>query len=308
MPEFRITSSKVHPGSKMKEGLWHFLRGKGSLPRLLHKYGSTIYEWTADHDRHIDAPIVMTAFIDKNQRNADINIHGDLLEIDNAASVGPATPANDFTTSAKGIGKLFIALNAGTDLAGTITITGTSVDRDTQAQTGADSETIAIAGLTTDGSDTDGGGHVRHSYTDGYISDKWWVGALVISSSTVNISDMDIFHVSFEQFNDRPSLTLRTFDINTFPTNAAAALYAHLYLVQPTGSSRCDIVREASIVLTSPTANQYYRLRQGKIACNFNGEKSGVFLDVYFDPSPQTYFSDTTIKVWGTERVKVADG
>ncbi len=48
MPEFRITSSPVHPGQKMKEGAWHFLRSRNAPARLLHKFGSTIYEWTAD--------------------------------------------------------------------------------------------------------------------------------------------------------------------------------------------------------------------------------------------------------------------
>ncbi len=43
MPEFRITSSTVHPGSKMEEGAWHFLRARGSPARLLHKFGSAIY-------------------------------------------------------------------------------------------------------------------------------------------------------------------------------------------------------------------------------------------------------------------------
>lgn len=45
MPEFRITSSKVHPGQKMKEGAWHFLRSRNAPARLLHKFGSRIYEF-----------------------------------------------------------------------------------------------------------------------------------------------------------------------------------------------------------------------------------------------------------------------
>ncbi len=49
VPEFKqITSSRVHPGSKMENGLWHFLRAKGSPARLLHKFEGVLYEWSVD--------------------------------------------------------------------------------------------------------------------------------------------------------------------------------------------------------------------------------------------------------------------
>lgn len=44
MPK-QITSSKVHPGTQMKDGEWRF---SSKFRKLFHKYGGILHEWTAD--------------------------------------------------------------------------------------------------------------------------------------------------------------------------------------------------------------------------------------------------------------------
>ena len=46
MPQ--ITSSKVHPTRRLKEGAWHFARTAGMPGRLFHKFGGILHEWTVD--------------------------------------------------------------------------------------------------------------------------------------------------------------------------------------------------------------------------------------------------------------------
>ncbi len=47
MPIKQITSSRVHPGSQMKEGEWRFALTGGKLGTLYHKFSSILWEWPA---------------------------------------------------------------------------------------------------------------------------------------------------------------------------------------------------------------------------------------------------------------------
>lgn len=271
--------------------------------------------WTSDHKIMVPNTLELTHFVELNQRFLDQNIHGVLLKLDDAASVSSGVP---FVTTAKGIGKVFIALIAGTDVVGNLTITGTSVDRDTGTQTGSDSEVLLINGTTTDNSDTDGTGGVitRHKFTKGYLSSKWWVGQLTLSTSTLNISDMDVYHISFEQFNDVPKIVLNTFDVNLLTTNANAEFHVYLYSVVPKATdlgppvvsgSFCEITLEESLHLESgdALANQYWRIRKSNLDLHLDGRTSGIFMDMFFMPTNQTYFEDVTIKLWGVDFVPI---
>ncbi len=203
----------------------------------------------------------------------------------------------------KGTGKIVIIINAGSDLTGEITVTGTSVDRNTGVTTGSDTDIITIDALTTDNSDTDTNGNTRYSLTGAYITSKWFVGTVTLSTTNLTLTDVDVYHVSFEQFDDTEKLILDTFDANILTTNVNAEFDAYLYSLEVTGN-KCDILREASLNVgadgETAIANRYWRLRRANIAKVLDGTTDGTWVDVHYSNSP-AYVEDVTIKVWATE-------
>ena len=220
-----------------------------------------------------------------------------------ATQLGPATPANDISVS-KGTGKIVVVVVAGSDVAGDITVTGTSVNRDTGATTGSDTDTITVDAVTTDGTDTDSNGNVRHAFTGAYITSKWFTGTVVLSTSTLNCT-VYVYHVSFEQFDDTASITLDTFDANILTTSVNAEFDAYLYAIMVTGD-KCNISREASLNVgadgETALVDRYWRLRRGSIGKAIDGTTDGTWVDVHYANSP-AFVEDVSIKVWATEIV-----
>jgi hypothetical protein len=208
----------------------------------------------------------------------------------------------------QGIGKILIVVNAGSDTAGDIILSGTQIDRETGLSLGIQTSTITINGTTTDGSTTDVNGNTKHSFTKAYISDKWFTGTVNVYADTgpsVNLSDVDYYHVSFEQFNDQPNITLDTMDFNLFANSVNAEFDAYLYALEVTGDE-CDISLQAECHLgaetnyQTPVANRYYRLRKGNIAKSIDGSTDGIWVDIHYSTTPAG-IEDVTGKVWATE-------
>ena len=248
-------------------------------------------------------PICFDTFNGVPARALENNIHGGILKLADAQALGPATPANDVTVT-KGTGKLFVVINAGTDLAGTFTVTGDTVNRNTGVVTVGDTDTITVDALTTDSSTTDSNSNIVHSFTGAYITSKWFTGTVVLSTSTLNLSDIDVFHVSFEQFGDNSDIILDTFDANIYTTNIAAEFDAYLHTLHVTGS-KCNIDREAELHVgadgQTAIADKYWRLRRGNIAETMDGNTDGFWVDIHYANSP-VYVESVTIKVWARKK------
>ncbi len=219
-----------------------------------------------------------------------------------------AQPLNSVPTDlviSKGTGKIIVVVNAGSDIAGSITVTGTSVDRDTGATTGSDTDILTIDALTTDGSDTDANGNTRHAFTGAYITSEWFVGTVTLSTTNLTLTDVDVYHVSFEQFDDTADITLDTFDANILTTNVNAEFDAYLYSIMVT-ADKCNIEREASLNVgaggETALADRYWRLRRGNINKALDGTTDGTWVDIHYSNSP-AYVEDVSIKVWATEVV-----
>lgn len=244
--------------------------------------------------------IVLSSYDAEPARGSESNLHGGILSLATGQALN-SVPTDLVVT--KGIGKLIIVINAGSDISGSITITGTSVDRNTGATTGADTDTITVDALTTDNSDTDSNGNTRHSFTGAYITSKWFHGTVTLSTANLTLTDVDVYHASFEQFNDQSDLELATFDVNLLATNANAEFDAYLYSLEVTGD-KCDVSREASLNLgadgLTAIANKYERLRRGNIAKALDGSTDGIWVDVYYSNSP-SYIEDVNIKVWANK-------
>ena len=250
--------------------------------------------------RQVSVTQSLDAYINVATKRQDVNLHGGLVKIGDAQALSVFPPLN-LTT---GLGKLVFVVNAGIDLVGDITITGISVDRDTGSQTIADTEVISINGATTDNSGTDTGGNVTHDWANAYISTKWWINGVVLSTADVNISDLDVWHCSFEQFNDQSNITVQTLDIYAFELNTAAELYAHLYYVNPGAGSTLALSSIANIEYqaSSGAANRYVRLRRsdgaGSLPQAIDGAREGIFLDVFFERFANADWEDITLRIW----------
>ena len=240
-------------------------------------------------------PITFDTFIDKKERNAEYNIHGGLSLLDTGHDLG----GGGSLAVTCGTGKIMLVINSGPDLIGDITITGTTVDRNTGAETGADTDTITIDGATSDESSTDASGNTKHSFDGAYISSKWFKGSINIESVDTDVDDMDTYQVSFEQINDSPTCEITTFDINALATNAAAWMYAYLYTLVVTGD-KCDITRAATLDLPAAevSADKFYRLRRGNLSLSLNGSSDGFWIDMFPGPLASAYWENINIKVW----------
>ena len=250
----------------------------------------------------VDIPKSFEYYIDANRRQNEEAIHGGLVELITAQALNSGSPIN----VTAGIGKILIAIIAGSDVAGDITLTGDTVDRDTKDVTVADTEVITIDAVTTDGSSTDSNSNVVHGFTGAYIASKWFKGDVVISTADVTLTDVDVYQVSFEQFGDNEGIVLNTLDFTGIPSNASAWVNIHIYSLQVTGS-KCDIVEEASAEIDAAdvTADKPYRLREGLIGKALDGTTDGIWVDQFLGPLVQDYWEDVNGKVWYTQTIAI---
>jgi|3_EtaG_2_1085321.scaffolds.fasta_scaffold03318_4 hypothetical protein len=232
-------------------------------------------------------------------RSSESNMHGGILSLDTGSALDSAP--TDITVTV-GIGKLMIVVNAGSDLAGTITVTGTTVDRVSGVETGSDTDVLTIDAVTTDDSTTDANGNVVHVFTDAYYTTKWFTGTVVLSTTNLTLTDVDTYHVSFEQWNDQANFTIRTFDVNLLATHVAAEFDAYLYAVTAKGD-KCTVTNLAGLhvgaVGSTALANRYYRLRRGNLNTVLEGATDGMWVDIHYANTP-AYIEDMTCKVWAT--------
>lgn len=247
-------------------------------------------------DLRVTVPINISMFMDSNTKNLTEQWNGALIKDADNQALNSGSPIN---TVAHGIGKIIIVPLAGATPSGTITVTGDTVDRNTGVVTEGDTQEITLDGLATDASTTDAEGTTIYDITDAYITSKWLSGAYSITTTDVSLTDVDIYHCSFEQVNDQPNMTLETFDINLKATNANAWFYAYLYTIVVTGS-KVDVQNAAalSVPQTDSVADKYYRLRQGNIGVAIDGTKDGFFVDLEFGPDTLSYWENISAKVW----------
>lgn len=245
------------------------------------------------------SPVCLSTYSATPDRNAEENIHGDLDLLVSAQDVN----AGDITLTADtdmGLSKLVIVNNGGGET-GAITVTGTSVDRDTGAETALDTSTITVDTTTTDATAADANSIDVHSLTNAYITDKWFTGTanVVISQDSGSLTDIDVYQCSFEQFNDSRSVLLKTVDLNIFclTGDVNAKLSIHAYTVEVTGD-KVDIISVADVVRTGDfVSDKWYRFRRQSIDVQLDGRTDGIFINLALLGSPAK-FRDAGLKIW----------
>jgi hypothetical protein len=255
----------------------------------------------------VEVPASLQVYIDKKERLAKENIFGGLASLATAQPLD-STPTDLVVTS--GIGKLLVVVNAGSDTTGSITVTGTSVDRDTGSETASDTDTLTIAGTTTDSSSTDGNGNTTYGFTKAYITSKWFRGSVTLSTSDLTLTDVDVYAVAFYQFGDYDNITLDYIDVTALPTNSSAWFNAHLYSLEITGTDQATITKEASLeeLTAAITANVPYRKRKGSLAKALDGSTDGIWFDLFLGPLANVYWEDITAIVGYTHTLDIIVG
>lgn len=244
----------------------------------------------------LKVPIPFHGYTDKVERFVGgFNKHGFIRPLATDETLLSGSPV----AVSCGVGKLMIVVKSGSDFDGEITVTGTTVDRETGAKTGSGVDTIAVNALSIDDSDTDAQGNPRLSFTGAYVTTTWFAGDVDIETPDLNCI-IDVYQIAFEQANDHPTWDVDTVDLTVDPSSTLAWLYVYLYVVKVTGN-KCDITREESIELPAVdvgAADVPYRLRRGDIGVEMDGAVDGLFLTVFFGPITQEYWQDVGINVW----------
>lgn len=250
----------------------------------------------------VSVPICFSTYDAEPARPSVSDIHGGLLALATTTTLNP----EEAVQVTKGIGKIIILVSAIAAGNFNLKISGTSVDRNTGVTTANDSEEIFINSVSIDNSYTDTNGNTVYDFSKGYITSKWWVGTIDITTIELDIT-LDVYHCSFEQFNDSPNIVLNTFDVNLFTTNVAAEFDAYLYdLHVVKGRVQVEMDAELHVGAGGETAiaNKYWRLRRGNLDEEINGLTDGIFVEAHYSNSP-TYIEDVTLKVWATKAVPI---
>lgn len=237
---------------------------------------------------------VFSAYVDIKARNKVFNVNGNFANLVTAGSVSSGSPQ----AAAVGTGKLVIVVNAGADTAGTLTVTGTKVDRDDGTETGSFADDLTIAGTTTDTTAADAAGNNVWGFENAYVTSAWFTGTVSISTTDLDLSDIDVYQVAFEQFNDGPDTTIETMDITAYANNASAWYYAHGYKISVSGDT-CTIAAIINIEwpATKVTANTPYRWRRSA-GVVVDGATDGIWGEHFFGPLASTYWEDINLKLW----------
>jgi hypothetical protein len=172
-------------------------------------------------------------------------------------------------------------------------------------QTPGDTCTVTVDTLTTDTSDTDAQGNHRHAFTHGYISGKWFTGAISITTTDLDLTDVEVLHVSFDQVNDSADFIIDTYDISLYCVNSSAWFYSYLYSIDvDPATMTCDVAREATmeIPVADTIGDRYYRLRRGNLDVRLHGSSDGFWSETFMGPFANQYWEDITFKVWITTK------
>ena len=129
-------------------------------------------------------------------------------------------------------------------------------------------------------------------------------GTVSISSADLNLSDIDVYQIAFEQFNDELDTTLETQDITGYATNTNAWYYGHTYKIT-VSSGTCTIASLVDIAwpASKVAANTSYRWRR-TIDENVDGTTDGVWTEHYFGPLASAYWENLNFKLWFSQPKK----
>jgi hypothetical protein len=254
--------------------------------------------------REVPTPAVLSYTSPSPARNTKENVFGGLV----ALATGHDLSAGNLTLSATvGIGKLVIVVNSATPDCN-ITVAGTSTDRNTGVETPAATSVIVVDTTTTDGSGLDVNGNAYNDFQNAYITDKWFTGipvqgaaedVIISGAGTTVPTDIDVYQISFEQFNDARYIDLDSADMTYFTeANPQGFISSYIYTVEVTGD-KVNITKQEEHIRTAAqlAASTMYRVRRGNMGLILNGSTDGIYLTIEMRGGSDK-FKDVGIKLW----------
>jgi len=255
--------------------------------------------------REVPTPVVLSYSSPSPSRDAKENVHGGLTSLATAHDLDAGALTLSGTV---GVGKLLIVVNSATPDC-EITVNGTQVDRNNNTiETPDQDSVITVDTTTTDTSGTDTNSYAFNDFQDAYITDKWFSGiplggaedVIISCTGTTCPTDVDVYQISFEQFNDARYINLRTADMTYFTGSQVGKISSYLYTVEVT-DDKVSLTNQGAHVRTAAqhAASQMYRIRVGDeyLDLTLDGSTDGVFLTV--EMSGNDRFTDAGIKLWG---------
>jgi hypothetical protein len=242
--------------------------------------------------------VALNWYEDVPSRFGQHTVHGGLTEM----ASGVLQTGSPFTFD-KGAGKIMLHTSStGASGVGTITILGDSVDRTTGEVTEGDTEVFELSDHDSGGTriTVDSNGDNRFNFEQCLMSAKWWQGEIEISTDTYK-SQTYAYHVSYEQANDTPGLTLDSYDVNLYTASAAPGVYftSQIYtVVLDTDTGFYNVTSVCDMQLDTPYADVYHRLRHGNIDIELDGSTDGFFTVFNHGRLNNPDVVDITAKVW----------
>lgn len=247
---------------------------------------------------------IYSTFIEQNQKNLDEKMFGFFNAVASGQALASGTPVNTNV----GVAHVVLIVNAGTDVIGDITITGDTVTHaDSKDITAGDTEIISINGLTTDTSDTDADGNRRLAYTNLYKTGKIFRGDITISTTDVDLSDLDV--VQIFTTHSVAGITVNAFEIIARPTNGAAWMYSYLYgLTEDTALKTMDLERIASVEIPAALTEANVGILGIQEGIDFTAPGTHAFFaETFFGPDAQSYWDDISIRIEVKENISLTN-
>jgi hypothetical protein len=235
--------------------------------------------------------------IEENTRFLDEKFAGHLVLRTTAPGTGAFSSGSPVTFTA-GTSRILFVIKTANDAVGTMTVSGDTRDRtDTSVLNAADSEDISVTGLSTDNSaviSVESQPHTKHEFVKCYMTDKWFDGSISVSTTDLDILTMDVYQISYRQFNDSPSSTLKGFDVMTEVLNANAWFYAYLYAIVNQTGKEYNLSALISHVINTPSVVDASYRRRKAINQTLNTTTDGVWVELHFGPDTFSYFINFT--------------
>lgn len=237
-----------------------------------------------------------TVSIEAPSRDGIMHIWGGLFALGAGAAISSGSPLN----INPGRSRVGLLINTAPDDSGTLTLSGTIVDPVTGVgSAGTEDITLLTSRLGVDSSTTDAGGNTVWNFQDMIISESVFDGSVTVSTSDVNITDVDAYAISWQRRRNSSASNyqLTSVEIFAWPTATTARLFAHFYRVsKQSGDRYYDISSVVDFSQSSaPTASRPYSFRgEPGVPFTMSAGNDGMFCELQLDPTTPEW-DDMTI-------------
>jgi len=255
------------------------------------------------HENLLRIPHLTTFHWEKNQKTGLNSLAGGVTELAAAQSINSGNTIN----VTKNPSKLLIVVNSASIL-GTLTVTGNRISSLTGAVTPNYTEDIVVDETTLDGTvNTANNGTKCWKFTNAYITNELYSGDVVISTSDLVSTDVDVYSCWYFQNPQVAKLELDAVTLTAEPNNLSAALDLIVYMATTNRSAKKVTITPAHVLEVNGVnpvvdAGGLFAIQRvgmseaGSVIYPANYD--GIFVNLAFYPAAQTYWESVLLSVW----------